>query len=194
MTVGTSSGRAQSALVVPVPAAEPVVARWRELYDPVATAGVPAHITLIVPWLPTDELGVGDLAELEAVLAGTPSWDFSLVDVGWFGRRVLWLAPDPPDPFRRLTDRLADHFATPPWDDEFDEVVPHLTVGHASGDGVELAPAARDLDARLPVRARATEVWVMCGDGRRWSTRAKVGLDGRGLLAPVAPAGASTRP
>ena len=78
---------------------------------------------------------------------------------------MLWVAPEPAEPFLALTDRLADRFGTPPWDDEFDEVVPHLTVAHAS-DGVELVPdRRRRVTARLPLVCRAEEVWVMVGDG-----------------------------
>lgn len=191
VTVGTSSGRRQSAVIVPVPAAEAAVAAWRELYDPVAPAGVPAHVTLIVPWLPPAEITPADLDELEEAVAGTQPWDFTLTEVRWFGRRVLWLAPEPAGPFRSLTHELADRFGTPPWEDEFDDVVPHLTVAHASGDGVELAAVAAGLARALPVAARAEEIQVMCGDGQRWSTRARIGLGGRGRLDPVS---AGTRP
>jgi hypothetical protein len=144
-----------------VPAADAVVGRWRHEHDPVAMAGVPAHITLIVPWLPPGEITPSDLQEL--------------AHVDWFGRRVLWVAPEPPGPFRDLTNRLAGRFGTPPWDDEFDEVVPHLTVAHAS-DGVELVPMAADLAGRLPLPCRAEQVWVMVGDGHRWYLRHEVRL------------------
>ncbi|MGH9077451.1 MAG: 2'-5' RNA ligase family protein, partial [Acidimicrobiales bacterium] len=127
---GASGGRVQSALLVPVPAAEPLVRRWRLAYDPVAPEGVPAHITLIVPWLPPDRLVEPDFARLADVLADVKAFDFCLATVGWFGRRVLWLGPEPAEPFLALTARLAARFDTPPWGDEFDEVVPHLTVGH----------------------------------------------------------------
>lgn len=167
---GTSSGRHQSAILIPVPAAEPVVDRWRQEHDPVAPAGVPAHITLIVPWLPPEEITDADLDELAAAVAGDGAFDFELTGVGWFGRKVLWLAPEPADVFRAMTNRLAERFATPPWDDEFDEVVPHLTIGHAS-DGDELGPVAEALRPSLPLKCRAEELWVMVGDGWRWSRR-----------------------
>jgi 2'-5' RNA ligase len=165
-------------VLIPVPEAEAIVGRWRELYDPVAPAGVPAHVTLIVPWLPPEEIGAPEIDELSETLSTVPAFDFKLTDVAWFGRRVLWVAPDPADVFRRLTNTLAERFGTPPWEDEFDEVVPHLTVAHASGDGVELAAAAREVRRQLPVACRASEVWVMVGDGRRWSVEAKVPLAG----------------
>lgn len=155
---------------MPVPEAEAVVGRDRLEHDPVAVAGVPAHITLIVPWLPPDEIVPGDLAELHDTLRGVEPFEFSLHQVCWFARRVLWLAPDPVEPFVKLTGMLADRFGTPPYDDEFDEVVPHLTVGHAS-DGVELDRVAQRLALSLPIACRASEAWVMVGDGRTWSVR-----------------------
>jgi 2'-5' RNA ligase len=176
MTTGTSSGRRQSAILIPVPQAEPVVGKYRLEYDPVAAAGVPAHITLIVPWLPPDEIRAADLAELAGALDTTGPFQFRLGRVSWFGRAVLWLAPDPVEPFVKLTRLLANRFGTPPYDDEFDEIVPHLTVAHAS-DGVELAGLAAGLKRRLdadPIRCRAEEVWVMVGDGTSWSVLDRV--------------------
>jgi 2'-5' RNA ligase len=175
VSVGTSSGRRQSAVIIPVPEAEAVVERYRLEYDPVAVAGVPAHITLIVPWLPPDEIRPEDLAELADVLGSTTAFDFTLNRVSWFGRAVLWLAPDPVEPFVKLTGLLADRFGTPPYDDEFDEVVPHLTIAHAS-DGVELDSVAAKIAPALPIACRAAEVWVMCGDGQVWRTRDRIRL------------------
>ena len=173
MTAGTSSGRRQSALLIPVPEADAVVGRWRHQHDPVAAAGVPAHITLVVPWLPPDEITEADLAELDSTLEDVNAFQFRLDHVDWFGRRVLWVAPEPVAPFLTLTTRLAEQFATPPWEDEFDEVIPHLTVAHAS-DGVELVPMAADVTSRLPLACRAEQVWVMIGDGSHWSLRHRV--------------------
>jgi 2'-5' RNA ligase len=138
---------------------------------------VPAHITLIVPWLPPDEITAADLDELEGVLRDVKSFEFELTHVDWFGRRVLWVAPEPAAPFLELTNVLADRFGTAPWEDEFDEVVPHLTVAHAS-DGVELVAVATEVAGHLPLVCRAGEVWVMVGDGTRWSLRHRVVLAG----------------
>jgi 2'-5' RNA ligase len=177
MDVGTSSGKRQSAVLIPVPAADAAVGRWRHEHDPVAAAGVPAHITLIVPWLPPDEIDEADLEDLDATVKDVRAFEFSLAHVDWFGRRVLWVAPEPARPFVELTTLLADRFGTPPWEDEFDEVIPHLTVAHAS-DGVELVPMAADVAGRLPLRCRAEELWVMVGDGHRWSRRHRTLLAG----------------
>ncbi len=111
------------------------------------------------------------------MLRDVKAFEFELTHVDWFGRRVLWVAPEPVAPFLELTNLLADRFGTPPWEDEFDEVVPHLTVAHAS-DGVELVPVAADVSSHLPLACRAEEVWVMVGDGMRWSLRHRVAFAG----------------
>jgi 2'-5' RNA ligase len=171
MSAGTRSGRRQSAIVIPVPSAEDLVGPFRLRYDPVAAAGVPAHVTLVVPWLAPDTITSAQLADLAEVLSGAEPFEFRLSGVRRFGRSVLWLAPEPAGPFVKLTMMLAERFGTPPYDGEFDEIVPHLTVAHADA-GVDLDAVAGELAARLPVRCVAEEAWVMVGDGQRWSTRA----------------------
>jgi 2'-5' RNA ligase len=167
--VGTNSNCAQSALLIPVPEAEAVVGRWRALHDPSARRGVPAHVTLVVPWVAPEQIKQEHLDELAELLADQGPFEYSLEKVSWFGERVLWLGPSPSAPFKRLTATLAGHFDTPPWQGEFDEVVPHLTVGLAGcAVGCTLSEAAEDLRSRLPVKCRATEVRVMCGDGISW--------------------------
>jgi len=103
-------------------------------------------------------------------LAHQEPFAYSLEAVRWFGRRVLWLAPSPAGPFKHLTELLADHFETPPWQGAFPEVVPHLTVGLAGDAGdSSLAEAAEDLASKLPLPCRAGQVDVMVGDGADWT-------------------------
>ena len=40
-----------SAVVVEVPEAEPLVGAWRLRFDPVAALGMPAHVTLLYPFV-----------------------------------------------------------------------------------------------------------------------------------------------
>ncbi|MDQ6837252.1 MAG: 2'-5' RNA ligase family protein [Actinomycetota bacterium] len=175
MSTWRDEGKAHSAVLVPVPEADAAVGCWRRGLDPMATAGVPAHITLIVPWLAPEQIGDGELARLQAVVTKTASFAFALRSVERFGRRVLWLAPDPAQPFLDLTLALAEEFNTPPWGGEFDEVVPHLTIAHSIGDA-ELAATATALGRDLPVVCWAAEVLVMVGDGTRWWELATVSL------------------
>jgi 2'-5' RNA ligase len=175
--VGTTSSYAQSALLIPVPEAEALVGAWRALHDPSARRGVPAHVTLVVPWIPPEQIKQEHLDELSELLADEEPFEYSLQDVRWFGERVLWLGPSPADPFKHLTATLANHFDTPPWQGEFAEVVPHLTVGLAGhAVGCTLVEAADALRPRLPVTCRATEVHVMSGDGMSWELVHRISL------------------
>lgn len=161
-----------SALFVPVPEAEPVVAEWRAVHDPKARTGVPAHITLVVPWLVPDSFGPAELEDLDHLVAARPAFEYLLDKVCWFGDRVLWLAPNPAEPFRQLTEALADHFGTPAWEGKFDEIVPHLTVGLSNyALGLHLGEAADHISGQLPIACEAREVIVMCGDGLHWRAR-----------------------
>jgi 2'-5' RNA ligase len=122
-----------------------------------------------VPWVPPEQIKQEHLEELDELLADEHVFEYTLNKVCWFGERVLWLAPSPSDRFKHLTDVLAGHFDTPPWQGEFSEVVPHLTVGLAGcAKGSTLVDAAHDLVSKLPVKCRAAEVDVMCGDGAHW--------------------------
>jgi 2'-5' RNA ligase len=156
-----------SSLLVPVPEADSVIGRWRYAHDPLAAAGVPAHVTLIVPWLDPSGITPRVLADLDAVLRDVKAFEFDLTHVDWFGRRVLWAAPEPTEPFIDLIRRLSERYGTPPWGGQFEQVIPHLTIAH-SGPGRNLVSVAADVAVRLPLRCRAGEVWVMVGGGETW--------------------------
>ncbi|MFG3094110.1 2'-5' RNA ligase family protein [Streptomyces sp. NPDC048202] len=50
---------------------------------------------------------------------------------------ILYLAPDPDAPFRRLTEAVAERWPeTPPFGGQFDEIVPHLTIAQGQDDAV----------------------------------------------------------
>ena len=51
----------ETALIVAVPEAEALVGTFRERHDPSASAGCPAHITLLHPFRPSHEIGADGL-------------------------------------------------------------------------------------------------------------------------------------
>jgi 2'-5' RNA ligase len=153
----------QSALLLAVPAAEAAVGAHRARLDPSARDGVPAHITVLYPFLPPAEIGPGILAELSRLFAGMPRFDFTLDRVRWFGESVVWLGPEDESPFRALSKRAARAYPShPPYGGEHPDPVPHLTVGQRGEPG-ELRAAAEAVRPLLPITARATEVTLMAG-------------------------------
>jgi 2'-5' RNA ligase superfamily len=177
----------ESALIVEVPAAEPVVGRHRSELDANARLGIPAHITVLAPFMPTSRLGAEERARLGSLLSAVQAFDFELDRTDWFGTTVLWLAPQDPAPFRRLTDAVFAAFPDfPPFEGRFDDVVPHLTVGFESP--VEaLRRAERDITSSLPVLGRADAVTLMheLSPGGRWEALASFPL-GSASLTPTA--------
>jgi 2'-5' RNA ligase superfamily protein len=159
---------------VEIPEAEPAVGRHRERLDPSAPLGIPAHITVLFPFLPPGRIDETVLAELEHLFATVSRFRFRLDHTDWFGDTVLWLAPRDPSPFRGLTQRVYEAFpAFPPFEGQFDDVVPHLTVGHGHPLN-DLRTAERLVQAQLPVDGHATTVTLVTQQsaGRHWTKAA----------------------
>ncbi|MFI1383983.1 2'-5' RNA ligase family protein [Embleya sp. NPDC020886] len=166
---------AASALVLLVPDVEQVVEPWRERYDPRAAEGIPAHVTVLYPWLTPAEIGPTELAALAEIAAARPVLDLVFGRVGQF-HRGLWLAPDPAEPVLRLIDavttRWPDHL---PYGgaylDDADDVGPHLTVALGQGPD-ELRALAQEVTGRLPLTTRVDRLdLVVCDDDGNWSLR-----------------------
>jgi 2'-5' RNA ligase len=151
----------QSGLVLEVAEAEAAVGRHRETLDANARLGVPAHITVLFPFMPPAQIAPVVVAELRRILTGTAAFDFRLTRTAWFGDEVLWLAPEDPQPFRNLTELVHTAFPDfPPFEGQFDDVVPHLTVAHGC-DLEDMHAAERALEQHLPIRGRARKVTLM---------------------------------
>ena len=159
MVANSREGVGESAIIVPVQV--PVaVNRLRDRMDPSAAQGVPAHVTLIYPFMPVDMLKDDVRRRIEQIIASEPSFSFTL---GSFGRwpNVVYLAPEPAEPFRRLTKALAAAFPDyPPYEGAHEVVVPHLTIAQDVPDDY-YAAAEHALPALLPVRDIVREAWLI---------------------------------
>ena len=170
----------ETALIIAVPACEPAVGRFRERYDSSAAVGVPAHVTLLYPFLAPDAIGAGDLAALTTLFATTPRFDVMFARCARFGDKVLWLAPEPAEPFLDMMHRLFErwpecppyHGTIPPAD-----VVPHLTVADSvTGDHLDRIDLA--VAGGLPVRQHVAEALLIENRTGRWTTRETFALGG----------------
>jgi 2'-5' RNA ligase superfamily len=156
----------QTALLMLAPAAEPAVAESRARLDPAAGDGVPAHLTVLYPFLRPALIDGAALTTLRRLFADFPAFTFALDQVGWFGDTVAWLGPRDERPFRALTARAFAAFPScPPYGGEHADPVPHLTFGNVSdqGDLPALRAAAQAVVPCLPVEGTAIEVTLMGG-------------------------------
>lgn len=172
---------ARAGLVVAVPEAEPVVAAHRQRLDPNAALGVPAHVTVLFPFVPPAGIDDDVLGRTADVVGAAPAFSYRFSRTAWFGDRVLYLAPDEEAPFRELTDRVHAAFpGFPPFEGMFEDVVPHLTVGQDQPRDV-LRSAEEDVHPLLPVAGHATEVLLLVQDEPRgrWRTAGSFPLSRR---------------
>ena len=160
----------ETGLVIPVPSLEDFVAAWRPKVDREVPEGVPAHVTVLYPFL-----SPGDIDEvvedLRSFLAEWPSFPYTLEDVGWFGNRVVFVRPQPSVAFMGLTDAMSARYGVKPYGGEIEDPQPHVTVGF-EGKPEDMRRVARAAAALLPIESqRADEVWLVQGTPKppRWT-------------------------
>jgi 2'-5' RNA ligase len=161
---------AETALICRVPEAERFIARYRERYDPSARRRVPAHVTILYPFMPPDEVDAGVVEELARIAESVPGFDYRLSETRRFPV-ALYLPPQPDDSFAALTDAVHRSFPDyPPFAGKFAEVVPHVTVAHA--DDAQLCEIEIELRIALAtgggVRARCTEMILIEDTRGHW--------------------------
>src|SRR5262245_12486925 len=169
-----------SAVVIAVPEAIPVVDDWRErTSDDRTSMGIPPHVTLLFPFVAAEELDDGVLIGLRALFAAAQPFTVTFRQLcRW--PDMAYLAPQPPEPFSRLTEaivgRWPDH---PPYEGIHETVIPHLTVAY--GDDALLAEVDADVTRKLPIESNVREAVLLeevVADGSRWGERARFALGG----------------
>ncbi|MER7822235.1 2'-5' RNA ligase family protein [Streptomyces sp. NPDC096097] len=165
----------QAGLVVRIPEAEPCVRGWRERLDPSAQAGVPAHITVLFPFLDESRMDERVHSALADVLGSHQPFDLRFERCGRLPE-VLYLVPEPDMQLRQLTEAIADRWPeAPPYGGRFSEVVPHLTIAQGQEDAV-MEEIEADLGGRLPFTSHVASVELMVHDGVKWQERASFAL------------------
>lgn len=168
----------ESAVLVLVPEAESAVASYRADLDAAAGLGVPAHVTVLYPFVPPERVNDAVISALRSAVRSVAAFDVTFARLRWFDRSVLWLAPEPAEPFLSLTAAVRRAFpGYEPYGGEITDVVPHLTVGlDQAGDVLE--SASRAIEPSLPVTARVSTAVLMQGSlqPRSWRVVADLPL------------------
>jgi 2'-5' RNA ligase len=172
-----TGGPARTALVVVTGEAESAVGPWRRRFDAEAVARrIPAHVTIVFPFVRSHAVDADLLARLRALYAPVAPFDYALAVIRRFPA-IAWLAPDPATSFVSLTERTYAAFPDyPPYGDPSLDPVPHCSIGVVdepeSLDAI-VRELERGLERVLPIRCTADEITLLeeRPDGR-WSTRA----------------------
>ena len=164
----------ESAILLCVPEAEPLVHEWRLMGDPSAAHGVPAHVTLLYPFLPVESLDDGVLEELRWFFGGIDAFRVRFSSVRRFEEAgVVWIDPDS-DELRELTRAVARRWPEcPPYSGTIpiDDLLPHLTIVQTDDRALRQS-AANAVSPGLPFEmlAASAALWVQDADGA-WSER-----------------------
>jgi hypothetical protein len=117
-------------------------------------------VTVLSPFQDSREVDEEELAQL---FGAFEAFDFALDRVERFEEGVVWLHPEPSQPFADLTAAVWRRWPNyPPYGGAFDVVIPHLTVSETPVE----------FDIVLPIAAHAQEV-ILIEEGvdGRWTTR-----------------------
>ena len=150
---------------VPVPAG---LDRLRRRWDMMAGTGVPAHVTILFPFVAASALTAPHRAVLTAIARGIDPFEISFRRVGRFPT-VVYLVPEPSAPIDGLMAAITERYPEyPPYGGAFAEVIPHLTVTEARPETAPLAQIAADAERWLPFARDVTalEVLVESPEGR----------------------------
>jgi 2'-5' RNA ligase len=174
----------QTAVIAAVPAVEQLVGRHRRHLDGAAAWGVPAHVTVLYPFVDPATVDEHLVAVLAAAVRSVAAFDCRFARTAWFGEDVVYLDPEPAQPFRELTAAVWTAFPEhPPYGGAYDDVVPHLTVGERRlADVAALQAAERDVRGGLPVATRIGEVLLIAGTTApaSWRVLRRLPLGSRG--------------
>lgn len=176
-----SNNMPQSALGVTVPEAEPWVKDLRERYDPTAVVGVPAHITVLFPFISPDLITDGDLARVTKTFQHFRPFEFRLKQIGRFPES-LYLVPEPDEPFIALSEAIAREFPEyPPYGGKFTKIVPHLTVANRSAGLSDIAEAklSKIMKELGPIHAVCNVVQLYENSSGHWKWAQSFPLEGR---------------
>ena len=163
-----------TALIVRVPQAEARVGDLRARFDASAALGVPAHVTVLFPFMAAERIDAEVLHGIrtapDGALDGAPAFGFVLAGVARFAA-TAYLEPDPAEPFIDLTKRLVRRFPDfPPFSGEFETIVPHLTAAHGDAAQADLAHAEllRRVAAGGAVHSLCDAVVLLENSSGRW--------------------------
>jgi hypothetical protein len=165
----------ETALIVKTPELEPLVHQWRQQFDYSAEFGVPAHITVLYPFLDRSLIDSQTLARLKTIFGAHPTFDLRFEGFGRF-TDLLYLAPIPSDPLEALTQAVAKQWPEkPPYGGKYPDNSPHVTIANNQDPSI-FGKIEADIIPKLPIQARISSIHLIASDGDRWRDQASFPL------------------
>lgn len=159
----------QTGLVVPVPAANALLAAVGAQYPGTVREGVPAHVSLLYPFVAAAELDEQVADALGELLAEQTPMPVQFAECYRHDGFVA-LRPDPIDGLHELVKKTRHRWPdVVPYEGVYGDVEPHLTVAMRCSEETALA-IEQEVTAQLPISAELREAWLVAFEGQ-WTLR-----------------------
>ncbi len=155
----------QSGLVIPVPAADALLASVAARHPGAVREGVPAHVSLLYPFVAAGELDERVTSALGELLAEQAPMPVEFVECYHRGGFVA-LRPDPIDGLTELVGKARRRWPdVVPYEGIYGDVEPHLTVAMCSSEEMAVV-IEQEVTAELPISAELREAWLVVFEGQ----------------------------
>ncbi|MGH3823724.1 MAG: 2'-5' RNA ligase family protein [Pseudonocardiaceae bacterium] len=161
----------QTGLVIPVPAADPLLTLVETRHPGTVREGVPAHVSLLYPFVGAAELDERVTRALSELVAGHEPMPVEFVECYRSGGFVA-LRPDPIEGLTELTRKTRDRWPDMvPYEGVYGDVEPHVTVAMRASEETAMT-IEQEVTEQLPISAELREVWLVAFDGR-WTLQGR---------------------
>lgn len=161
----------QTALVIPVPAADALLASVGVGYPETVREGVPAHVSLLYPFVPAAELDERVIKALGELLAEQGPM---LVEFGECYHRGGFVAvrPDPLEGLTELVSTVRRRWPqVVPYEGRYGDVEPHVTLAVDASEETAVR-IEQEVSAQLPISAELRKAWLVAFEDR-WRVRGR---------------------
>lgn len=169
-----------TAILIPIHQLEPALRPFRDRHLRGSATKLPPHVTVFYPFLPPEQIDDAARARLKALFASLPPIACTLGTTGRFAQgSVLYLAPEPAEPFLALGRKIGQTF--PAAGPDRREPVMHVTIAQG-GPAEKLdeldAEFRREHGGAMPWRVEAREACLYAKVAGAWRLEAAFALGG----------------
>jgi hypothetical protein len=167
----------QTALVIPVPEADPLLAAVAARFPEAVRGDVPAHVSVLYPFRLADQLDDQVISTLSELFAAQP---VMAVSFGECRRRgdFVYLRPAPVEGLDELTRHVRGHWPdVTPYNGLHDMIEPHVTVALRTTPERAAEIEREIVPEWVPIAAELREAWLVVFHGR-WMPRQRFSFGG----------------
>lgn len=167
----------QTGLVIPVSAADALLASVKARYPGAVREGVPAHVSLLYPFVAVAELDERVTIGLGELLVEQTPMRVQFAECYRRGGFVA-LRPDPIGGLQDLVSEARRRWPdVVPYEGIYDDVEPHLTVALRCSEETAVT-IEQEVTAELPISTELREAWLVAFEGQ-WTLRGQFKFGGQ---------------